>query len=294
MIVAGDPKRERRRCGGVRAARPAPTCGSCSGMFTANSMNCLARGFGPGAAGKRNRAGHAQRPPRKSSCRAGGPSSIWPSRLLRAGRRKRAACAPRSRSFEAFRECHDAGHRDGRLDEHGSASAGGGAGGRDALYDGRHRPPLARRVPNLCKVAPSAPSVHLEDVHRAGGIFAILARRGGWSDRPPDCCCIAPRTPFMRRRSAEAIRTSLDAERRANSRDCRVLSRRSGRRAHYEALQPKRPVMMSLHVDRAAGVIRDLEHAFSQGRRAGRSLRQHCRGGPLPIVKTPRRRSAAT
>lgn len=34
---------------------------------------------------------------------------------------------------------------------------------------------LSRRVPNLCKVAPSRPDIHLEDVHRAGGIMAILA-----------------------------------------------------------------------------------------------------------------------
>jgi dihydroxy-acid dehydratase len=45
-------------------------------------------------------------------------------------------------------------------------------GGR--LHHGRHRP-LSRKVPNLCKVAPAKSDVHMEDVHRAGGIMASSA-----------------------------------------------------------------------------------------------------------------------
>ncbi len=80
---------------------------------------------------------------------------------------------PRIASFKRVRERDDARHRDGRFDQHRAASAA-------AAYEGKvpftmqDIDRLSRRVPVLCKVAPSVADVHLEDVHRAGGVMAIL------------------------------------------------------------------------------------------------------------------------
>ena len=98
-----------------------PTCGSCSGMFTANSMNCLTEALGLSLPGNGSTlATHADR---KRPVRRGRPSDRR-SRppLLRAGRRERAAA--RHRQLQGVRERHDARHRDGRLDQHRAASAG--------------------------------------------------------------------------------------------------------------------------------------------------------------------------
>ena len=78
------------------------------------------------------------------------------------------------------RERDDARHRDGRLDQHRAAPARRRAGGRARLHDARHRRRSRAACPCLCKVAPNGTYL-MEDVHRAGGIPAILGelRRGG-------------------------------------------------------------------------------------------------------------------
>ncbi len=97
-----------------------PTCGSCSGMFTANSMNCLDRGARPRAARQRLDAGHPCRP--QAALRRGRPHRRRPRPpLLRAGRRQRAAAL--HRQLRRLRERDDARHRHGRLDQHGAAPA---------------------------------------------------------------------------------------------------------------------------------------------------------------------------
>jgi ribosomal protein S27AE len=103
-----------------------PTCGSCSGMFTANSMNCLTEALGFSLPGNGSLlATHADR--RGCFSRPAARSSTVPP-LLRAGRRLGAAA--RHRQFRGLRERHDARRVDGRLDEHRVAHSGGGAGGR--------------------------------------------------------------------------------------------------------------------------------------------------------------------
>ena len=98
-----------------------PTCGSCSGMFTANSMNCLTEALGLALPGNGSvLATHADR---KGSVRRGRASDRRSgAALLRAGRRNRAAA--QHRELQGVRERHDARHRHGRLDQHGAASAG--------------------------------------------------------------------------------------------------------------------------------------------------------------------------
>jgi dihydroxy-acid dehydratase len=128
-----------------------PTCGSCSGMFTANSMNCLTEALGLSLPGNGSTlATHADR---EAPVRGGrSPDRRSGQALLRAGRRKRPAA--QHRQLQGVRERHEPRHLHGRLDQHGAASA-------------RRRPTrarwlhhddidkLSRKVPVLCKVAPA-------------------------------------------------------------------------------------------------------------------------------------------
>lgn len=105
-----------------------PTCGSCSGMFTANSMNCLTEALGLSLPGQRHHAGHPRRPRAAvPACRAHRRRAV--QALLRGRRRLRAAA--QHRQSPGLRERHDAGYRHGRLDQHHPAPAGRGPGGRD-------------------------------------------------------------------------------------------------------------------------------------------------------------------
>ncbi len=169
MIAAGDDavsdaellEMERSAC---------PTCGSCSGMFTANSMNCLNEALGMALPGNGTIvATHARR--WELFERAGkrivemanqyyvdGDDSVLPRRI-----------AP----FEAFENAMTldiamGGSTNTILHLLGIAHE---AGVNFTMADIDR---LSRRVPNLCKVAPASEKYHVEDVHRAGGIFTIL------------------------------------------------------------------------------------------------------------------------
>jgi dihydroxy-acid dehydratase len=147
-----------------------PTCGSCSGMFTANSMNCLTEALGLSLPGNGTTlATHADR--EKLFREAG-------RRIVALARRwyeqDDASVLPRSiASFKAFENAMS-------LD----VAMGGStntvlhllAAAREAgvNFTMKDIDRLSRRVPCLCKVAPAVADVHIEDVHRAGGIMGIL------------------------------------------------------------------------------------------------------------------------
>ncbi len=147
-----------------------PTCGSCSGMFTANSMNCLTEALGLSLPGNGSLlATHADRK----------------ELFLEAGRRivdlaKRyyeqddESVLPRNiASFGAFENAMSLDIAMG-----GSTNtilhllAAAQEAKVDFTMDDIDR--LSRKVPNLCKVAPSSQKYHMEDVHRAGGVMSIL------------------------------------------------------------------------------------------------------------------------
>ncbi len=148
-----------------------PTCGSCSGLFTANSMNCLMEALGLALPGNGTIvATHTDR--RGLFERAGRLSVALAKRYYE---QDDASALPRSIAcFEAFENAMVLDIAMG-----GSTNtvlhllAAASEAGVDFTMKDIDR--LSRRVPNLCKVAPSAPNTHLEDVHRAGGVFAILA-----------------------------------------------------------------------------------------------------------------------
>jgi dihydroxy-acid dehydratase len=147
-----------------------PTCGSCSGMFTANSMNCLTEALGLALPGNGTvLATHADR--RRLFVEAG---HLIVDLARRWYEEDDASVLPRSiASFAAFENAMTLDIAMG-----GSTNtvlhllAAAHEAGVD--FTMRHIDRLSRRVPVLCKVAPSKADVHLEDVHRAGGIMAIL------------------------------------------------------------------------------------------------------------------------
>ncbi|ACE83597.1 dihydroxy-acid dehydratase [Cellvibrio japonicus] len=154
-----------------------PTCGSCSGMFTANSMNCLTEALGLSLPGNGSLlATHADRE----------------QLFLEAGRRiveitKRyyeqddASVLPRAiATFEAFENAMAldiamGGSTNTILHLLAAAQEGG------VPFTMTDIDRLSRKVPQLCKVAPNTQKYHMEDVHRAGGVVGILAElnRGG-------------------------------------------------------------------------------------------------------------------
>src|SRR5579862_3846074 len=147
-----------------------PTCGSCSGMFTANSMNCLTEALGLSLPGNGSTlATHADR--RRLFVEAG---HLIVDLARRYYEQDDASVLPRSvASFKAFENAMSLDIAMGGSTNtvlHLLAAAQEG----ETAFAMADIDRLSRRVPCLCKVAPSKSDVHMEDVHRAGGIMAIL------------------------------------------------------------------------------------------------------------------------
>ncbi|MBN9077366.1 MAG: dihydroxy-acid dehydratase [Rhizobiales bacterium 65-79] len=147
-----------------------PTCGSCSGMFTANSMNCLTEALGLSLPGNGSTlATHADR--KRLFVEAG---HLVVDLCQRYYEQDDESVLPRNVASKAAFE--NAMSLDIAMG--GSTNtvlhilAAAVEGGIDFTLADIDR--LSRRVPCLCKVAPSKSDVHMEDVHRAGGIYAIL------------------------------------------------------------------------------------------------------------------------
>jgi len=168
VIAADDTASDEKVAEFERSA--CPTCGSCSGMFTANSMNCLMEALGLALPGNGSQlATHSDRE----------------QLFLKAGRQivenaKRyyeeddESVLPRSiANFKAFENAMT-------LDIVMGGSTNtilhllAAAQEAELDFDLKDIDRLSRNVPQLCKVAPNSPLYHMEDVHRAGGIFGIL------------------------------------------------------------------------------------------------------------------------
>ena len=147
-----------------------PTCGSCSGMFTANSMNCLTEALGLSLPGNGSLlATHADR--KELFLRAGRLVVDLAKRYYEGND---ASVLPRSiASFEAFENavCLDIAMGGSTNTVLHLLAAAHEAGVNFTMKDIDR---LSRRVPNLAKVAPSTQLYHMEDVHRAGGVMAIM------------------------------------------------------------------------------------------------------------------------
>lgn len=169
MVAAADSKVTDEEVQTVERSA-CPTCGSCSGMFTANSMNCLTEALGLSLPGNGSLvATHADR--EKLFVEAG-------HRIVELAKRyyeqEDTSVLPRNvATFQAFENamCLDiamGGSTNTVLHLLAAANEG------QVDFTMRDIDRLSLKIPHLCKVAPSTQLYHMEDVHRAGGVMAIL------------------------------------------------------------------------------------------------------------------------
>ncbi|SLN73474.1 Dihydroxy-acid dehydratase [Falsiruegeria litorea R37] len=229
-----------------------PTCGSCSGMFTANSMNCLAEALGLALPG--NGSTLATHSDRKNLFLEAGRKIVDITKRHYEG--DEAGLLPREvASFAAFENAMSLDIAMG-----GSTNtvlhllAIAQEGEVDFTMDDIDR--LSRKVPCLCKVAPNIHNVHMEDVHRAGGIFSILGElhRGG---------LINEDVPTVHTASMGEAIAKWDIK-VANNPEAEELFKAApgGVRTTQAFSQSNR--FKELDTDREGGVIRSVEAAFSK------------------------------
>ncbi|MGJ4942852.1 dihydroxy-acid dehydratase [Bradyrhizobium sp. HKCCYLS1011] len=229
-----------------------PTCGSCSGMFTANSMNCLTEALGLSLPGNGSvLATHADR---KGLFVEAGHLIVDLAR--RYYEQDDASVLPRSiASFKAFENAMSLDIAMGGSTNtvlHLLAAAHEG----EVPFTMKDIDRLSRKVPVLCKVAPAVADVHMEDVHRAGGVMAILgelARAG----------LLHTELPNVHSASLAAALERWDI-RRSQSESVKnfYMAAPGGVPTQVAFSQDRR--YQELDLDRETGCIRDLAHAYSK------------------------------
>ncbi|MBL4801628.1 MAG: dihydroxy-acid dehydratase [Emcibacter sp.] len=229
-----------------------PTCGSCSGMFTANSMNCLTEALGLSLPGNGTLlATHADR--KELFLKA---ARTITKNTIAYYEKDDTSVLPRSvASFEAFENAMTLDIAMG-----GSTNtvlhllAAAQEGEIDFTMADIDR--LSKNVPNICKVAPATQKYHMEDVHRAGGIMGILGEldKGGLLNR--DC-------PTAHGGTLADVIEKYDVNRNPTEEIQTYFKAAPGGVRTIEAFsQNKRYV--SLDVDRENGCIRTVENAYSK------------------------------
>jgi len=229
-----------------------PTCGSCSGMFTANSMNCLTEALGLSLPGNGSTlATHSDR--KRLFVEAG---HLVVDLARRYYEQDDESVLPRNvAGFGAFENAMTLDIAMG-----GSTNtvlhilAAAHEAGIDFTMKDIDR--LSRRVPCLSKVAPAKSDVHMEDVHRAGGIMAILGEldKGGLINRD---------LPTVHSRTLGEALDRWDIS-RTNSESVREFFRAAPGGVPTQVAFSQSSRWDELDLDRAKGVIRDIKHAFSQ------------------------------
>jgi dihydroxy-acid dehydratase len=229
-----------------------PTCGSCSGMFTANSMNCLTEALGLALPGNGSTlATHADR--KRLFVEAG---HLIVDLARRYYEQNDSSALPRSiASFAAFENAMTLDIAMG-----GSTNTVlhllAAAHEADIPFTMQDIDRLSRRVPCLCKVAPAKSDVHMEDVHRAGGIMAIL----GELDRAG---LLETELPTVHSASLGEALARWDIKQTNGETAYKFYSAAPGGVPSQVAFSQERRYS-ELDLDREKGVIRDKAHAFSQ------------------------------
>jgi dihydroxy-acid dehydratase len=229
-----------------------PTCGSCSGMFTANSMNCLTEALGLSLPG--NGSTLATAAARKELfleagrvivdlCKRhyeGDDESVLPRNIA-----TRAAFSNAMRLDIAM-----GGSTNTILHLLAAAIEGG------VPFDLDDIDALSRSTPNICKVAPSTPLYHMEDVHRAGGIPAILAEldRAGLLERGVHAVHAPDLDSWLANWDIRADKPNPAAQ--------ALFAAAPGGVRTTEAFSST-AVWATPDLDAAGGCIRDVEHAYS-------------------------------
>ncbi|MCG5802181.1 dihydroxy-acid dehydratase [Acinetobacter baumannii] len=229
-----------------------PTCGSCSGMFTANSMNCLTEALGLSLPGNGSIvATHANR--KKLFLKAG---QLIVELAKRYYEQNDASILPRSIATKAaFKNAMTLDIAMG-----GSTNtvlhllAAANEAEVDFTMDDIDE--LSRRVPVLSKVAPAKQDVHMEDVHRAGGIMAIL----GELDRAN---LLDASVPTVHEKTLKDALDKWDIIRTEDP-DVYEFYRSSPGGVPTQVAFSQNRYYSTLDGDREKGVIRNAEHAFSK------------------------------
>ena len=250
MVSAADPKESDADVAQIERSA-CPTCGSCSGMFTANSMNCLTEALGLSLPGNGSLlATHADR--QELFLKAGRVAVELAKRYYE---QDDASALPRSiankAAFENAMSLDIAMGGSTNTILHLLAAAQ--EGGVDFTVADIDR--LSRKVPNLSKVAPATQKYHMEDVHRAGGVMGILGEldRAGLINR--DCATVHSANMGEALNQWDIMRTQ----------DAAVHT-------FYKAAPANVPSQVafsqdkrweSLDTDRTDGCIRDAAHAYS-------------------------------
>ena len=250
MVIAADTSADDEKVAAYERSA-CPTCGSCSGMFTANSMNCLTEALGLSLPGNGSLlATHSDRE----------------ALFLEAGRliveltrrwyvEDDASALPRTIANRAAFE--NAMSLDIAMGGSTNTILHLLAAAQEAELDFTMADidVLSRQVPQLCKVAPSTPKYHMEDVHRAGGVLAILGELARSDRLNLDCATV----------HSESIGDAIQAWDIAVSDNPIAHERFSAGPAGIPTQQAfsQSTRWPSLDLDRAEGCIRSNEHAYS-------------------------------
>lgn len=251
MVEAANPDRTDEEIKALEQ-NACPTCGSCSGMFTANSMNCLAEAIGLALPGNGTiLATHADRK----------------ELFLRAGReivRITKQCYEQDdpsvtpRGIATFKAFENAMTLDIAMGGSTNTILHLLAIAQEAEVDFTmaDMDRLSRIVPCVCKVSPAIANVHVEDVHRAGGIMGILG---------------ALDTGGLIHRDAKTVHTPTIGDAidqwdiaRTNSEDIRTLFRAAPGGVRTVVAFSQKSRYKELDTDRKNGIIRDVENAFTK------------------------------
>ncbi|NIY75908.1 dihydroxy-acid dehydratase [Thalassospira sp. HF15] len=251
MVQAADPNVSDEQVKEVERSA-CPTCGSCSGMFTANSMNCLAEALGLALPG--NGSVLATHGARKELFLEAARTSVKLAR--RYYEEEDIGATPRGiATFEAFENAM-------ALD----IAMGGSTNtvlhllaiAKEAEVDFTmtDMDRLSRKIPYLSKVAPNHPMFHMEDVHRAGGIMRILGELDRAGLLHTDVSTVHSKT------MADALE-KWDIKRTTNEAVHKFFRAMPGGVPSQTAFSQER-YWDDLDLDEKEGCIRDVAHAYSQ------------------------------
>ena len=250
MVMAADEHASDEEVAEVERSA-CPTCGSCSGMFTANSMNCLTEAMGLALQGNGTLlATHADR---EGLFKRAGRRIVELARQYYEG--DDASILPRSVGFKAFENAM-------ALD----IAMGGStntilhllaiAQEAEIAFTMQDIDRLSRVIPQLCKVAPNTEKYHVEDVHRAGGIFAILGELERAGKLHTDVPTVHAKTLGEALAQWDVVRTQDEA--------VHTFFKAGPGGIPTQVAFSQSARWPSLDLDRALGCIRSYEHAFSK------------------------------
>lgn len=251
MVEAANPNRSDEDVAKLERSA-CPTCGSCSGMFTANSMNCLAEALGLALPG--NGSVLATHTAREALFKRAGRDIVGITK--RFYEEDDSSLSPRNiANFNAFENAM-------ALD----IAMGGSTNtvlhllaiAQEAKVDFtmKDMDRMSRKVPCLCKVAPNIPNIHMEDVHRAGGIMGILGSLDRAGLLHTDCSTIHAKT------MGEALET-WDIKRNPSDEVDEFYRAAPGGVRTTKAFSQSR-MYTETESDRVGGIIRDAENAFTK------------------------------